>query len=612
MVARSRFGRLRPRFHIQRLARQPSTSTSRPVRVELQTRPCLPASKGNAKAYGAEQISPASEAVGLRGEWRIGDTRNVIVDRRRATAGPRRRLGALTLVVWLIAAGGLKAQTPAPAPVDPLGRTTPQGAMFQFLEACHARDYGKAMHYLDLRRMPVAERAKQGPQLAMQLEDLLDDTPFDIAMLSRNPEGDVGDGLAGSRERLDTFEVDGKMLELQLEQVELSPGYRVWLVASDSLPLIPEAHKLVEETAFEKDLPQFLVTFEILDTPVWRWIALLLMGAVLWIVTRLLALGVVRAMRPALDAPGLRGPLRVLLAVIGFRAALDLAPPATLSRLFIERTLALMFALGLAWGGAVVVDLLAERWRLRLDPRVHGVSYSVLPLGRQMVKLGLFLLAILAVLSAWGYNTSTILAGLGVGGLAVALAAQKTIENLFGGISVIGDRPVLVGDVCRFGNQTGTVMHIGLRSTRIRTADRTVISVPNSQFSSMSLENISRRDKIWFHPTLSLRRDTTSDQMLEVLSSVRDILTSHPKVEAGNLPVRFVGVGPYSLDVEVVAYINTSDYDEFLGLQQELLLGMLQAVEKAGTALAVPLQESFQSQRAEPGKLLPQDVPANS
>jgi small-conductance mechanosensitive channel len=142
-------------------------------------------------------------------------------------------------------------------------------------------------------------------------------------------------------------------------------------------------------------------------------------------------------------------------------------------------------------------------------------------------------------------------------------------------------------------------MHIGLRSTRIRTADRTIISIPNSQFSSMALENISRRDKIRFHPTLNLRRDTTSAQLLEVLSSVREILKAHPKVEAGDLPVRFVGVGPYSLDVEVVAYINTAVYDEFLGLQQELLLRMLQAVEKAGTALAVPLQESFNSHRAQ-------------
>ena len=210
-----------------------------------------------------------------------------------------------------------------------------------------------------------------------------------------------------------------------------------------------------------------------------------------------------------------------------------------------------------------------------------------------MLKVLLFLLAILSVLSAWGYNTSTILAGLGVGGIAVALAAQKTIENLFGGISVIGDRPVLVGDFCRFGDRVGTVTNIGLRSTRIRTLDRTMISVPNGQFSSMELENYSIRDKIWFHPTLSLRMDTAREQLLKVVSSLEEILKRHPKVETGPLPVRFVGLGAFSMNVEVFAYVLTSDYDDFLALQQQILLKILQAVEEAGTALAVPLQESF-------------------
>ena len=131
------------------------------------------------------------------------------------------------------------------------------------------------------------------------------------------------------------------------------------------------------------------------------------------------------------------------------------------------------------------------------------------------------------------------------------LAAQKTIENLFGGISVIGDRPVLVGDVCRFGNQTGTVIRIGLRSTRLRTADRTVISVPNAQFSSMELENFSSRDKIWLHPLLNLRRETTSAQLSQVLASCREVLSRQPKIELGKMPVRFVGLGTYSLDIEI-------------------------------------------------------------
>jgi len=128
-----------------------------------------------------------------------------------------------------------------------------------------------------------------------------------------------------------------------------------------------------------------------------------------------------------------------------------------------------------------------------------------------------------------------------------------------------------------------------------------VISVPNSQFSSMELENFSARDKIWFHPTLSLRRDTTPQQLQTVLSSVEKILKKHPKVEAGDLPVRFVGIGTYSLNVEIFAYVATPDFDEFLRLQQPLLLEILQAVAAAGTALAVPVQENVEA--APPGAI---------
>jgi MscS family membrane protein len=182
------------------------------------------------------------------------------------------------------------------------------------------------------------------------------------------------------------------------------------------------------------------------------------------------------------------------------------------------------------------------------------------------------------------------MAGLGVGGLAIALAAQKTIENLFGGVSVISDRPVSVGDFCKFGDRVGTVEDIGLRSTRIRTLDRTVVTVPNSQFSSMMLENFNKRDKMWFHLTLNLRRDTTPEQVRTLLDAVTKILKEHPRVEEGSLPVRFIGVGSYSLDLEIFAYVLTPSFDEFLKLQQELLLAILDAVEAAGTALALPTQ----------------------
>jgi MscS family membrane protein len=497
----------------------------------------------------------------------------------------------------------LPAHSSEAPPSDPLGRTTPQDAILQFLEACHAREYSKAAHYLDLRQMSPADRQKQAPQLAQQLEDVLDDTPFDIATLSRSPEGDLSDGLAPSRERLVAFKVNGQPLELGLERVELKPGFKVWLVSRDSIPLIPKAHQLVAETPFEKKVPQVLVTTEILDTPLWRWIALLASGFGLWFAAALVSRVVVLVLGwlTKANVSVFYRPAQVCLATAGFRGAMELAPPSVLPRLYMARALAMAFFLGLAWAGSAAIDFVAERWRSRLDPRMRAMTYSVLPLGRQVVKLSLFLIAILAVVSAWGYNTGTILAGLGVGGLAIALAAQKTIENLFGGISVIGDRPVLVGDFCRFGSHLGTVTDIGLRSTRIRTLDRTIVSVPNGQFSAMELENFGARDKIWFHVTLNLRRDTTSDQLLQVLSALRDIVKQHAKLETGDIPVRFIGIGKYSLDVEVFAYVLTSDYDLFLGIQQELLLEMLRAVERAGASLAVPLVENIQAQRLAPG-----------
>jgi MscS family membrane protein len=143
-------------------------------------------------------------------------------------------------------------------------------------------------------------------------------------------------------------------------------------------------------------------------------------------------------------------------------------------------------------------------------------------------------------------------------------------------------------------------MHIGLRSTRIRTLDRTVVSVPNGQFSTMELENFSARDKMWFHQTLSLRRDTTSDQLLRVLYSIRELLKLHPNVEIGDIPVRFTGIGTYSLDLEVFAYVLTPDFDQFLEIQQELLLELMQAVERAGIGLAVPLYESLNAEHPIP------------
>ncbi len=186
-----------------------------------------------------------------------------------------------------------------------------------------------------------------------------------------------------------------------------------------------------------------------------------------------------------------------------------------------------------------------------------------------------------------------ILAGLGVGGLAVALAAQKTVENLFGGITVILDQPVRVGDFCRFGDRIGTVEEIGLRSTRIRTLDRTIVSVPNGHFASLELENYTVRDRMWLHPTISVRYETTPDQLRHLLVEVRRMLYAHPRVDPASARIRFVNFGAYSLDLEIFAYVMTPNYDEFLAVREDIYLRIMDLVEQSGTRFAVPAQTTY-------------------
>ncbi len=491
-----------------------------------------------------------------------------------------------------------------PSNTDPLDRGSPQSSMVAFLEAAHAKNYGKAWRYLDLRKMPEEQRLKESAELCRQLAAILDqDIQFDVGNLSRDPQGDITDNLQPNRDRIDTFHVNGKTLELDLERVTLHSGLSVWLVSSDSVERIPLIAQTTNNSAIEKRLPLPLVNLQLIGTPLWRWIGLVLLAFLLAVLSKSfsrialwLAQQGVRRVAPHWDLGILTafvGPLRLLLSVTLFRAGMEWFAPSALLRLYLGRVLALLFFWGVFSLCSVIIDVMLRQLRTRLESKYRAFSYSVLPLSARIVKILVLLLIIAAVLSEWGYNTTTLLAGLGIGGVALALASQKTIENLFGSVAIISDRPVSVGDFCKFGGSMGTVEDIGLRSTRIRTLDRTLLTVPNGSFSTMTLENFDRRDKTLFHVTLNLRRNTTPDQMRLVLQSIAKLLKDNPKFEAGPIPVRFVGIGAYSLDIEIFIYVLTLNGDEFMKIQQDLFLSIMDAVESAGTALAVPTQATI-------------------
>jgi MscS family membrane protein len=229
----------------------------------------------------------------------------------------------------------------------------------------------------------------------------------------------------------------------------------------------------------------------------------------------------------------------------------------------------------------------------RLIERGQANVAPLLPPGRRVAQLVLVAIAALVMLDNFGFNVTTLIAGLGVGGIAVALAAQKSIENLFGGLTLYADRPVAVGDFCRFGDTVGTVEEIGLRSTRIRTLERTVVSVPNAEFSNLFLDNFTRRDKFWYHPTIGLRYETTPDQLRCILVAIREMLYAHPNVDPDPARVRFTQFSAYSLDLEIFAYVRAADYAKYLGVAEDLNLRIMDIVSEAGSSFAFPSQTTY-------------------
>jgi len=181
-----------------------------------------------------------------------------------------------------------------------------------------------------------------------------------------------------------------------------------------------------------------------------------------------------------------------------------------------------------------------------------------------------------------------VVAGLSIGGLAIGLAARSTLENFIGGLTLLADKPIRVGDFCQFGGQLGTIEGLGLRSVKVRSLDRTVVTVPNGEFVNLHLENYSRRDSILLRTTLQLRYETTPDQLRWVLTQLRKLFLQHPAVLAEPSRARFIGFGAHSLDIELFAYVDTNDYNTYLGIQEDLFLRMIDLVERSGTGFAFP------------------------
>ena len=491
---------------------------------------------------------------------------------------------------------GNQAKAPASAQADPLGRSTPSGTVLGFLQTAQSGDYRAAADYL---QMSVARRQSQGAELASKLKVLMDRAFVgSLRRISTSPEGNPDNGLV-DQQTIGSFSLADSEVPVVLVRVTDPNSGKIWLFGAETLSKVPDLYDNLEAHQVESKLPQSLVKNVFLGMPLWQWLALFAAVPVAivigWAVVLFLAiprhLYLKYKKRPDLHSYSrVSMPLLLCFSAIAHRIIASRFGLPLLPRFYYARTIGVLFSIGLFWFLLRISSLTMQRLRRHAISIGRAGTGTLMLLAERLLAALVVVIGFLAILSIVGFNLTTVLAGLGIGGIAIAFAAQKTLENLFGGISVLADEVIRVGDYCRFGDRTGTVEDISLRSTRVRTDARTELSIPNGTLATMSIENFSRRDKILFNPALAIRYDTTGDQLRYLLAEIRRLLYQHPKVEPESASIRFANFDSSSLRLEIFSYVLTRDANEFAAVREDLLLRIKEIIERSGTGLA------FQSQ----------------
>jgi MscS family membrane protein len=515
---------------------------------------------------------------------------------------------ALSLPASAQSALGQLLQSPAPASTsskasaDPLGRDTPYGTVFGFLQAAQARNYSIAAQYL---QMSPARRQAEGETVAQNLKEVMDRAyTGNLRNLSTQPEGALQEGVPPGRQRYGTMSSGDVEVDLELIRVTDPSVGKIWLISLDTLAKLPELYDQVQARQVESRLPRWLVKHDLAGMPVWQWLALVLMIPLAAGAGWLLLVVLQAPMRwwarrhghTELESRAVSRPAWLLVAT-GIHRLLEryLGMPL-LQRHYYFQFVEVAIIVGANWILWRVIRWSLHRVRIRALARGQSGTESLVLLGERIIKAVIVVMAAFLVLSVLGFNMSTALAGVGIGTLAVGFGAQQTIANLFGGVSVLGDEVIRVGDVCKFGDRTGTVEDIGLRSTRVRTEERTLLAIPNGTVATINVENLSRRDKMLFKAVLGLHLDTSADRLRSVLAEIRRVLTSHAKIENRTVRVRLIELAATALNVELVCYILTRDFEEFAAVREDVLLHIMRLVEDSGTSLASPSQKLYLSQ----------------
>ncbi len=487
-------------------------------------------------------------------------------------------------------------------PTDPLGRDTPRGSVAGFLKAVTKEDYVDAAQYLDVSKLPRANRDKSDA-IAMDLQQLLNRygwlTP-DVA-LSADPAGKLEDGFDENIDSIGGIKKNGATIEVLLQRIESKDGLQIWVVDADFVKRIPALASTMEETILDKVLVGELQDFKIKGAGIGHWLAMLALYVVAYllstILVRLLISGVKRCMAKRNSSSSekhfiskFRVPLQLYSMVwIAYLGANYLKVDLIVRHAFMPIGIVISWiAVGLFFWR--LADLGVMAYERQMAARERYNMTSVLAFVRRALKFISVMVIFILILSSFGVDVSAGLAALGIGGIALALGAQKTLENFIGSLSIIADQPLFVGDFCKIGDVSGTVEDIGMRSTRLRTNDRTLVTIPNGDLSTQRIENFARRSRFLLNRTMVLRYDSTSEKIRLFITKCEDIFKAQPKIVQEGVMVRFLGFFETGYQIQLWANVETRDFNEFLKIQAEVSLQIIDAAWECGLYFAIPSQ----------------------
>jgi MscS family membrane protein len=495
-----------------------------------------------------------------------------------------------------------KAETFPAGPVDEFDRGTPRSSVKGFFKAARGGDYERAAQYLDLRNLPRRIDKSEGPELARQLKIALDRTLWvELEQISGDPKGNVEDGLPSQRETLGYIKTPEKTVDILLQRIPREDGVLIWKFSNRTVAEIPQLYKHFGYRPFEEMLSKVFPDFTLLGWQLWQWALFLIalpltyLAALLptWIVGRL-----VRGRETEMSRKFsllITGPIRVVLWVLFIRAAVSyIGVSATGRSLFSAGPL---LTIALAWVAIRLADLVFDWWAENLQEKGEESAVVLVQPVRKIAKGLVVLFAALLWLDNIGFNVSTLLAGLGVGGIAVALAAQDTLKNFFGSVMILLDKPFSVGQRVTVKGHDGVVEDIGLRSTKIRLLTGHQATVPNDQMANIDIENIGRRPHIRRLTNITITYDTPPEKIEKAVNIIETTLDNHEGMETDFPPrVYFNEFNPYSLNILVLYWYHPPDYWSFLAFSQRVNLQIMREFEKEGIQFAFPTSTTYLTQ----------------